>query len=891
MKYLQVEIPVLQVIPRRHAKPGMRLEKSVFTPDGRVLAEGQTLLNDNLLKKFKNFEVRNLIVRVKQTHWLSEPEAETLPREAEVIAEEQFSEAAEEIIDSIQETNSVRKMRKVAEFLGSQARQGGDEDTADEMNRIIERSYELEDKIEELTGKLQEVTDPDARNKIMNALEGAISELEETFLEIAAPDDILNSTIEVVNERDDIKSSITDFINNNQKLIEENAKKEEENKLDTEKISHEFKPAVEEINRSNVIGATEELEKQAGDNDTKEKLQSLKKELTRVEEKKEDLKKELTAECKQQGPRKHLSDMLEGQVEVSRKKLEAMPISQDFARKSYKFMENKEQLHKKLWDAANEVSDQEFERHFDRESFEKQSAGASQRPGFVATGDSAGEVESIIDQEELEKIITAFSRDNVQGGIRVIYSRTRQSDDYGASMLGQIDLTRQNITDLKNRAEEIIDKIISEITTKRTRRVLLNKLASAAKIDEDELFDMDLSEELAAEIIEFVDNRTKQGKRIENSLNELSNGKLRENGHDIDEIYSGVKNAGGGKVFQDKLDSLGGQVVEKDKDESKLQQLLEEKDPYDLSEYADIDVQTARGAIHTLAAPRISGDQKTILREVQHLTERVLYQQTLPESRLTNLIGQTETILRDNDRPIKLLTQPPSGEQYLLAHAANTFLISFLLAIELDVGDQDLLELSGAAICQDLGMTEIPLGLWAKKEDDLTGRGWQEIQKHPLHSKRLLNQAVGEEDPIGELASQHHEYQDGSGYPRGIHTEEQHPLAPILSTADAYTAMLEKRPHRSARNPDEVLLRMFKNEKKFDRYVINSLMKILGFYPTGSVVLLKNGRLALVREQNAGEPLAPKIFVLTDEKRNKLSEPKPADLTEDNLDINRVVKF
>ncbi len=891
MKYLQVEIPVLQVMPRRHAEPGMRLEKSVFTPDGRVLAEGQTTLTENLLEKFKNFNVRNLIVRVKQKHWIGETEAESLPPEAKVIAEEQFAEAAEDIIDSIQETNSVRKMRKVAEFLGSQARQGGDQETAEEMDEIIERSYELENKIEELTAKLQQVEAPEARNKIMEALEGAISELEETFLEIAAPDNILNSTIEVVNERENIKSSITDFVNDNQQMLEDNNKREEENKLASEKISDEYQPAVEKINQSNTVEATEELEKQAKDEPTKEKLNNLKEELTRVEDKKEELKKELLDECKKPGPRKHISDLLEGRVEFSRKKLEAMPVSDDFARKSYELVEEKENLHKKLWDAANEVSDEEFEKHFDPEKFQKRAAGSGSQPDFVTNGGAINSADSAIDEEELEKIITAFSRNNVQGGLRVIYSRTKQSDDFGASMLGQIDLTRQNISDLQTEAEKLSNKITETVDNERTRRVLLNKLASSVDIETDELAEMELPEELRGEIIEFVQNRKKQGTRVEQSLNELSNGQLKTRDKDSRPIYEGIKNSAGAGAFEEKIEKMTGEVGDRQEGDSKLQKLLEEEDPYDLSEYADIDVQTARGALHSFALPRISGDQKKLLQEVKGVAEQVLYRNKLPESKLMHLLEVTETILQDNNRPIKLLTQPPSGEQYLLAHATNTFLVSFIIGRTLEVGEDKLLELGAAAICQDLGMAEIPLGLWAKKDGDLTGRGWQEIQKHPLHTKNILSQTVEEEDPVVELAAQHHEHQDGSGYPKGLTVEEQHPLASVLSTADAYTAMLEKRPHRSAGSPDKVLLSMLKNDEKFDRTTVNSLLKTIGFYPTGSVVLLEDRRLALVREQNRDQPVAPRVFILTDKKRNKLSEPRPLDLSEDGLKVSKVVKY
>ena len=57
--------------------------------------------------------------------------------------------------------------------------------------------------------------------------------------------------------------------------------------------------------------------------------------------------------------------------------------------------------------------------------------------------------------------------------------------------------------------------------------------------------------------------------------------------------------------------------------------------------------------------------------------------------------------------------------------------------------------------------------------------------------------------PLGAIAVQHHERLDGSGYPRGLTGAELTPPGRILAAADAYHAMTELRPHRSAMDPSE----------------------------------------------------------------------------------------
>jgi DNA-binding CsgD family transcriptional regulator len=57
--------------------------------------------------------------------------------------------------------------------------------------------------------------------------------------------------------------------------------------------------------------------------------------------------------------------------------------------------------------------------------------------------------------------------------------------------------------------------------------------------------------------------------------------------------------------------------------------------------------------------------------------------------------------------------------------------------------------------------------------------------------------------PIGALAAQLRERLDGSGYPRGLAGEAIPMTARVLAAADVYQAMLEPRPHRPARTPDD----------------------------------------------------------------------------------------
>ena len=73
---------------------------------------------------------------------------------------------------------------------------------------------------------------------------------------------------------------------------------------------------------------------------------------------------------------------------------------------------------------------------------------------------------------------------------------------------------------------------------------------------------------------------------------------------------------------------------------------------------------------------------------------------------------------------------------------------------------------------------------------------------YPYFTERML-QSSPALDPLGRIAVQVREHLDGSGYPRGLSGASITTAARVLAAADVYQAMLEPRPHRPARPPDE----------------------------------------------------------------------------------------
>jgi HD-GYP domain-containing protein (c-di-GMP phosphodiesterase class II) len=104
-----------------------------------------------------------------------------------------------------------------------------------------------------------------------------------------------------------------------------------------------------------------------------------------------------------------------------------------------------------------------------------------------------------------------------------------------------------------------------------------------------------------------------------------------------------------------------------------------------------------------------------------------------------------------------------------------------------------------AALVHDVGRFGVPGTVWAKP-GLLTAREQERARLHVYYVERIFTRP----EPlrrIGLLAATHHERIDGSGYHRGVGGTMLSTQARVLAVADAYSAMVQPRPHRGPLTP------------------------------------------------------------------------------------------
>lgn len=118
-----------------------------------------------------------------------------------------------------------------------------------------------------------------------------------------------------------------------------------------------------------------------------------------------------------------------------------------------------------------------------------------------------------------------------------------------------------------------------------------------------------------------------------------------------------------------------------------------------------------------------------------------------------------------------------------------------------------------ASLFHDAGKCHVPDEI-LKKKGKLDADEMQYIFRHPMDSARILRNYYG--DRVAEIAGNHHERLDGSGYPYGLVGSQISPEAKILAVADAFDAMTSNRGYNRVKGPLEAAQELVSLPTKFD---------------------------------------------------------------------------
>ncbi|MFB0517461.1 MAG: HD-GYP domain-containing protein [Candidatus Neomarinimicrobiota bacterium] len=168
-------------------------------------------------------------------------------------------------------------------------------------------------------------------------------------------------------------------------------------------------------------------------------------------------------------------------------------------------------------------------------------------------------------------------------------------------------------------------------------------------------------------------------------------------------------------------------------------------------------------------------------------------------------------ILADDDTAA-CMAQITSHDYYTYTHSVNVGMLSVLVSKSVYKGsyDHNMQELGAGFFLHDLGKCDVPQEL-INKAGRLSDEEWELMRNHPRRGNKILSETNQLTKECGVIVMQHHEREDGTGYPFGLKKDEIHNYARICSIADVFDALTSTRAYKK-KVPTFEALRIMKEE-------------------------------------------------------------------------------
>ena len=221
--------------------------------------------------------------------------------------------------------------------------------------------------------------------------------------------------------------------------------------------------------------------------------------------------------------------------------------------------------------------------------------------------------------------------------------------------------------------------------------------------------------------------------------------------------------------------------------------------------------------------------------------------------------------IKENKKYILRLnpTQDAQSKMFLINHSLRSTIIAITIGFQLRFPLTKLVELGVSCMLHEIGMLQLPPQYYlADKALNIIEK--KAILAHPLYSYNILKKA---NFPLticyGVL--DHHEREDGSGYPRHLPGTELSLYSKIIAVACSYEAITAPRHYKDAQGSYEAMVEILKNSRKtYNESIIKALLCAISLFPIGSYVYLSDGRIGQVVDANPENPKNPIVQVLND---------------------------
>ena len=221
-----------------------------------------------------------------------------------------------------------------------------------------------------------------------------------------------------------------------------------------------------------------------------------------------------------------------------------------------------------------------------------------------------------------------------------------------------------------------------------------------------------------------------------------------------------------------------------------------------------------------------------------------------------------ESMVRNPDA-LMLISRLRQDDESAFGHGLNVAIYMVALGRHLGLPKEILERLCTTGLLLDIGKTQLPQDL-LKKEGRLTSEEFEIIKTHVPICLKILKNTPSLHPDILDAVEQHHERENGSGYPEGLSKGDISLFGRIAAIADTFSAMTRPRPYAKTLTAYDALQVMLKlGSDLYHTPIVEQFIHAIGIFPVGSMVELSSGEIAIIISHNRSRRLKPQVLVIS----------------------------
>lgn len=271
--------------------------------------------------------------------------------------------------------------------------------------------------------------------------------------------------------------------------------------------------------------------------------------------------------------------------------------------------------------------------------------------------------------------------------------------------------------------------------------------------------------------------------------------------------------------------------------------------------------------------------------QVKHLFTQARLGKALDTEGSINIVEEISHSIFRNPNALISLARIKTKDDYTYLHSVAVCALMISLSRQLGL-DEKMVQTAGlGGLLHDIGKIRIPLAV-LNKPSSLTEDEFAIVQGHPSAGFHILQHNGGFPQEVLEICLHHHEKVDGSGYPDKLTGDRISLMAKMGAVCDVYDAITSDRPYKVGWRPGTAIRKMAEWSKgHFDEKIFHAFVKAVGIYPTGSLVKLSSGHLAVVCDQEEGALLKPVVKLVYSIHEEQRIDPEHINLSHHDHEI------